>query len=95
MPGIPFFNNDLPRPSTMNGTRKTLWTSMVLIACCAFSSCIHDNASSGTTNGTSTESYYFNDPKNLAAPMDSVADTTATAPAKAEGAKPAAADSAK
>ncbi|MEO8734711.1 MAG: hypothetical protein ABI373_10305 [Flavobacteriales bacterium] len=79
----------------MTATKNFIGTSLVLIACCAFASCGHDNGSAGTTNGTSAEAYYYNDRANLAAPMDSVADTTRTAPTPAVSAKPAAADSAK
>jgi|GEM_PF-3963990 len=79
----------------MIGTKKLAWTSLVLIASCAFTSCIHDNASSGTTNGTSEQNTYFNDSKNLAAPMDSVTEATQMAPANSESVKAAVADSAK
>lgn len=79
----------------MTAKKNFIGTCLVLIATCAFASCGHDNGSAGTTNGTSEESYYFNDPKNLASPMDSVADTAKVAPANTESVKPAAADSAK
>ena len=78
----------------MTGTKNLTLTFMVLIAS-AFVSCGHDNGSAGTTNGTNEESYYFNDPKNLASPMDSPADTAKAGSANIEDVKPAAEDSAK
>ena len=79
----------------MTATKNFIGTCLVLIASCTFASCGHDNGSAGTTNGTSAESPYFNDEKNLASPMDSVADTVKAASANAQDVKPVGADSAK
>jgi hypothetical protein len=79
----------------MTATKNFIGTSLVLIATCAFASCGHDNGSAGTTNATSADSYFYNDPKNLAAPMDSVADTAKVAAPGTATPPPSPADSAK